>query len=61
MSISGKFERNLSRSAHVIVDADAIGEAQSAADDGARSVADEAPIDDNAEAEADTPFAVAAE
>jgi ParB family transcriptional regulator, chromosome partitioning protein len=44
-----------------IVDADAIGEAPSAADDGARSVADEAPIDDNAEAEGDTPFAVAAE
>lgn len=44
-----------------IVDADAIGEAHPAVDDGARSVADEAPIDDNAEAEGDTPFAVAAE
>ena len=41
--------------------ADAIGEAQPAADDGARSVANEAPIDDNAEAEGDIPFAVAAE
>lgn len=44
-----------------IVDADGLGEAQSAGDDGARSVADEAPIDDNAGAEGDTPFAVAAE
>ncbi|MCC6826877.1 MAG: ParB/RepB/Spo0J family partition protein [Novosphingobium sp.] len=44
-----------------IVDADALGEAQPAADDGTRSVADEAPIDENAEAEGDTPFAVAAE
>ncbi|MBU0557571.1 MAG: ParB N-terminal domain-containing protein [Alphaproteobacteria bacterium] len=44
-----------------IVDADAIGEAKPTADDGARSVADEAPIDDNAEAEGETHFAVAAE
>ena len=44
-----------------IHDADASGEVPSAADDGARSVADKAPIDDNAGAEGETPFAVAAE
>ena len=44
-----------------IVDADALGEAKPTADDGSRSVADEAPIDDNAGAEGDSPFAVAAE
>lgn len=44
-----------------ILDAEFIGEAQSAADDGARSVADEEPIDDNEPVEGDTPFAVAAE
>ncbi len=50
-----------SPSDEAIVGVEAIGEAQPAVDDGARSVADEAPIDDNAGAEGDTPFAVAAE
>lgn len=36
-------------------------EAQTAADDGTRSVAEDQPIDDNDEVEGDTPFAVAAE
>lgn len=40
---------------------ESVGDAQSAADDGARSVADEEPIDEYAGAEGDTPFAVAAE
>lgn len=44
-----------------ILDGESVGEAQSAADDGARSVADEEPIDEYAGAEGDTPFAVAAE
>jgi ParB family chromosome partitioning protein len=44
-----------------IVDSEPASEAPSAADDGARSVADEEPIDDNDNVEGDTPFAVAAE
>lgn len=44
-----------------IVGAEPESEAQPAADDGARSVAEKTPIDDNAEADGDTPFAVAAE
>lgn len=43
------------------LEGESVGEGHSAADDGARSVADEEPIDDNAGAEGDTPFAVAAE
>jgi ParB family chromosome partitioning protein len=43
------------------VDGEPPSEAPSAADDGARSVAEDEPIDDNDNVEDDTPFAVAAE
>jgi ParB family chromosome partitioning protein len=45
----------------VIVENAIDGEGPTAEDDGARSVADEAPLSDNDMVEGDTPFAVAAE